>query len=95
MTEQNAERVQQPPATKYLLTVTVRGNSHDEIEGELLAFTRGGYLLDSDYHKRDEFHCIGGRVTARLEHTNPDQTPENYRAELDAWSQARKEADRG
>ena len=82
----------EPPVAKYRLTLTIDGNSHDEIERELLSMTRGGYLLDSDYHERDEFTVYGGRRTARLVHTNPEQTPERYDAELDAWWQARKAA---
>lgn len=80
------------PVPKYKLTLTITGNSHDEIERELLLQTRGGYLLDSDYYKRDEWTVYGGTHTSRMEHTNPEQTPENYHAELDAWFQERKAA---
>lgn len=84
-----------PPVARYRLTVTITGNSHDEIERELAYLTRGGYLLDSGYHKRDEWHSIGGRTTSQMEHLNPEMTPERYDAELDAWYQARRqEADR-
>lgn len=84
----------EPPVAKYRLTLTVTGNSHDEIEGELLGMTRGGYLLDSDYYKRDEFRVVGGRRTSILEHTNPEMTVERYAAELCAWWEARR-AERG
>jgi hypothetical protein len=80
----------QPPVTKYRLTLTIDGNSHDEIERELLSMTRGGYLLDTDGYKRDMFKVVGGRRTAVLEHRNPEMTPERYDAELDAWWKARK-----
>lgn len=90
MTDAQSAEKAQPPVTKYLLTVTVRGNTHEEIVDELLSMTRGGYLLASDYYKRDEFNCTDGRVTARLEHINPDQTAEKYRAELNHWWLARK-----
>lgn len=83
-----------PPVAKYRLTVEIRGNSHEELEGELLGLTRGGYLLASDYHQLDAFESIGGRDTIKLEHTNPDMTPERYREELDAWFQARRAAKR-
>lgn len=86
------QKAPEPPVSKYLLTVTIRGNSHEEIEGELLAMTRGGYLLASDYGKRDAFDSTGGRDHMVLEHTNPDMTPERYRKELDAWWQTRKAA---
>lgn len=79
-----------PPATKYRLTVEISGNSHDEIEQELGYLARGGYLLNSDHHERDEFHVVGGRLTATLRHTNPEQTPEGYKRELDEWFTARK-----
>jgi hypothetical protein len=81
----------EPPVAKYRYTLVVTGNSHDEIEAEILTQTRGGYLLDSDYGTRDEFRVWGGRRTSRLEHTNPDMTPERYEAELDTWWQARHE----
>lgn len=79
-----------PPVAKYRYTLTVTGNTHDEIEREIVVMTRGGYLLDSQYYERDEFTVYGGTSTRRLEHTNPDQTPEGYRRELDEWSARRK-----
>ena len=75
----------EPPVTKYELTVKIRGNTHDEIEDELLTLVHGGYLLDSDYGKRDAWNSTGGRCTSVMVHTNPEQTPEKYRDELDAW----------
>lgn len=80
----------EPPVAKYRLTLTIDGNSHDEIQDELLSMMRGGYLLDSDYERRDAFHVIGARRTSVLECRNPDMTPERYEAELDAWWDARK-----
>jgi hypothetical protein len=74
-----------PPVPKYKLTVTVYGNSHGEVEHELLMLTRGGYRLDSDHGQRDAFSVHGGRSSRVLEHTNPDQTPEAYKAALRAW----------
>jgi hypothetical protein len=81
-----------PPRTKYELTLVIHGNSHEEIERELLGMTRGGYLLDSEYGSRDEFHVTGSRRTSVLKHTNPDMTPERYDADLDTWWQRRKTA---
>lgn len=75
----------EPPTPKYKFTVEIIGNSHDEIEQELHYLVRGGYLLDSDYGRRDTFKVYGGRKTSTLEHTNPDMTPDRYKAELDAW----------
>ena len=82
-----------PPVAKYRYTIEITGNSHDEIERELLVMTRGGYLIDSQNYERDTFHVLGGTSTRRLEHLNPEQTPENYAAELERWFKARK-ADR-
>ena len=79
-----------PPVTKYVLNVKIRGNTHEEIEDELLTLTRGGYLLDSDYHKRDEWDATSGRCSSIMLHANPEQTPEQYAAELEAWHQAWK-----
>ena len=81
-----------PPKTRYKLTLTVYGNTLDEVERELVVQTRGGFLMDSGYYKRDEWTCYGGRITSVMEHQNPEQTPEKYAAELDAWSEARRVA---
>jgi hypothetical protein len=82
----------EPPVAKYRYTLTLTGNSHDEIEHELLVMTRGGYLLDSDHYERDAFSVVGGRKTSVLVCTNPDQTPEAYDAALSEWWEARKAA---
>ena len=84
----------QPPVARYKLTLTITGNTLDEIEDELLIQTRGGFLLDSDSYRRDEWQVVGGRVTSRMEHVNPEMTPERYEAELDKWFAARKAARR-
>ncbi|AMS02806.1 hypothetical protein SEA_YEEZY_61 [Gordonia phage Yeezy] len=81
-----------PPVHKYKHTLTVYGDSHEDIERELGFHLRGGYLLDSDYHQRDEFTVYGGTKTSILEHTNPGQTAENYARELNEWSEKRKAA---
>lgn len=80
----------EPPTPRYRLTLTITGNTLDEIERELVMQTRGGFLMDSDYYKRDSWKVIGGRVTSVMEHTNPDMTPDRYDAELQAWWAARK-----
>lgn len=36
-----------PPVPRYRLTLTITGNTLDEIERELVVQTRGGFLLDS------------------------------------------------
>ncbi len=78
-----------PPVTKYKLTVEIRGNTHAEIMDEIMFLLNGGYLMDSDNYKRDEFHVFGGRLTSRLKHTNPGMTPERYDEDLAAWSDTR------
>ena len=79
-----------PPIARYRLTLTIKGNTLDEIETELIVQTRGGFLLDSDYGKRDSWNSTDGTTTSVMEHLNPDMTPERYSAELDAWWTARK-----
>lgn len=85
----------EPPIAKYRYTLVVAGNSHDEIVDEILMQTRGGYLLDSDHYKRDEFKVYGGNKTTTLEHANPEMTTERYKADLDTWWQNRKEQKKG
>ena len=79
----------EPPIARYRLTLTIKGNTLDEIESELVTQTRGGFLLDSDYGKRDSWNSTDGTTTSVMEHHNPDMTPERYAAELDAWWTAR------
>ncbi|HEY9250566.1 MAG TPA: hypothetical protein VIO38_15610 [Rariglobus sp.] len=80
----------QPPTARYQFTLTVTGNTLDEVMDEILSQTNGGFLLDSDGYKRDSWHVIGGRSTRVMEHVDPDMTPERYDAELGAWFTDRK-----
>lgn len=80
-----------PPETKYRLTVEVRGNTHQEVIDEIAYLLNGGYLMDSDYYKRDEFDVMGGRATRCLEHTNPEMTAERYNKELTEWADNRRD----
>lgn len=82
----------QPPIPRYRLTLTIRGNTLDEIEHELIVQTRGGFLLDSDRYTRDAWDSTDGRVHSVMEHRNPEMTPEQYAAELTAWADARRAA---
>lgn len=75
-----------PPKARYKHTFTVYGNTHDEIEHELRIHANGGYLIDSDYHERDEWIVYKGCGTSCMEHINPSQTSERYEEELKAWS---------
>lgn len=80
----------EPPVAKYKLTLTVYGNSHAEILSELDNQVQGGYLIISEDEQRDQWRVCGDRYMSVMEHTNPDQTPERYEAELDDWFQTRK-----
>lgn len=77
-----------PPVAKYRLTVTITGNTLDEIEDRLVEQTRGGFLLDSDYRKRDAWDSTDGRTRSVMEHRNPVMTPEQYSDDLAAWFHA-------
>jgi hypothetical protein len=79
-----------PPVPRYRLTLTITGNTLDEIERELVVQTRGGFLLDSGYMSRDYWDVVSGRHRSVMEHVNPEMTPERYDAELDAWWAGRK-----
>jgi hypothetical protein len=80
-----------PPKAKFKLTLTIEGNTHDEVQRELESMVRG-YPMDIQFGERDSFHIIGGRSIRELACQNPDMTPERYRAEQDEWWQARKAA---
>lgn len=94
MDNQTSERISEaaaePPVPKYKLTLTITGNSFDEIIKEIERQVRGGMLLYSDYERRDEWHVIGGRTESVMRHTNPDMTPERYDRELAEWFDSRK-----
>jgi len=80
----------QPPTTRYRFELTIDGNTLEEVERELAQLANSGFLLDSDYGRRDEWHMVSGRATRIMHHINPDMTPERYAAELDAWSADRR-----
>ena len=93
MTETNVpvtDEMVEPPKAKYRLTVTITGNTFEEVEEELRYQAHGGFLLDSDHYRRDEWTVYGGTSTRVMECVNPDMTPERYRAELDKWWESRK-----
>lgn len=83
-----------PPVAKYRLELTITGNSHTEIEQELHYFLHGGFIIQSDGYKRDQFTCYSGRATSKLRHANPEMTPERYEAEFHDWIETRKAARR-
>jgi hypothetical protein len=79
-----------PPHTKYHFEFTVDANSHDEISDAIHAlYVNFWQRLDG----RDECDITSSdRTTMRLTHTNPEQTPERYDAELREWAAARRKA---
>ena len=61
----------EPPVAKYKLTLTVYGNSHQEVQEELLSQVQGGYLIISEDEQRDRWRVCGDRYMSVMEHTNP------------------------
>ena len=83
-----------PPVARYRYTLTITGNTLEEVENVLLAQARWGFLRDSDGYRRDQWEAWAGESTRTMEHLNPEMTPERYRDELLAWANARR-AERG
>ena len=48
----------EPPVAKYKLTLTVYGNSHQEVQEELLSQVQGGYLIISEDEQRDRWRLL-------------------------------------
>jgi hypothetical protein len=80
----------EPPVARYLYTFTARGNTIAEIEEELHTLMHGGFLMDSDYGKRDTWNSTSGRNRSVMVQPNPKMTPERYAEELRAWADERK-----
>ena len=80
----------EPPIAKYRYTLTITGNTLEEVERELVDQVNGGFLMNSHYYQRVVWHVVGVLITSRMEHLNPTQTPENYARELGEWWEARK-----
>lgn len=82
----------QPPVPRYKLEVTITGNTLDEIQSELDMMATSGFLMDHQNGARHEWECWGGTTTRKMNHTNPDMTPERYSAELREWFDALRAA---
>ena len=82
----------EPPAARYRLTLTIDGNSFDEIDGELRILANGSTHEDSLFtgQVRHEWDIYSPRVMRHMEHRNPDMTPEKYDDELRAWANSRR-----
>ena len=77
-----------PPTAKYRYTLQVTGNTLDDIEHELqIASNEFAY----DTATRDEFAIQGGTATQTLIVADPDQTPDKYLTDLEAWMQRRRD----
>ena len=86
-----------PPVARYRLTLTIDGNSFDEIDDVLRVLANGSTHEDSLFtgQVRHEWDIYSPRVRRHMEHRNPDMTPEKYDDELIAWAESkRKERNR-
>lgn len=81
-----------PPIPRYRLTLTIEGNSFDEIDDELSLLANGSTDEDSLFtgFRRHEWDIYGPRVHRHMEHRNPDMTPEKYDDELIAWAESKR-----
>lgn len=80
-----------PPTAKYRYTLQISGNTLDDVEHELWIAVND---WSQDTRNRDEFAIQGGTYTRTLIVADPDQTPDKYAADLEAWMNTRKEARR-
>lgn len=76
------------PIPKYQLVVSITGNSRQEISDRIRSLDVN---WDYEYGNRDTIESTDGTTRILMEHTNPEQTPEAYDAELSNWAQARRD----
>ena len=79
-----------PPNPRYRLTLTIEGNTLDEVEDAVNAYARCGFLVDSEGGRRDAWDVARPPCDSLMAVVDPDMTPERYFAELDAWFKERK-----
>ncbi|WP_286697486.1 hypothetical protein [Dermacoccus sp. UBA1591] len=81
-----------PPIPRYRLTLTIDGNTFDEIDDELRSLANASTYMDSLFtgQVRHEWAIYSPRVKRHMEHRNPDMTPEKYDYELKAWADRRR-----
>ena len=79
-----------PPNPRYRLTLTIEGNTLDEVEDEVSAYALSGFLVDSEGGRRDAWDVTRPRCKSLMTVADPDMTPGRYAAELDAWFTERK-----
>lgn len=80
------------PRAKYTLVVEMTANSHEELADMVHGLEVNWWHHYSQYGERDAFDSTDGRTSVLLDHTNPEQTPETYSAELSAWAERRRNA---
>lgn len=74
-----------PPVAKYTATIKISANNHGELLDRVRSLANNWWHHHAEYGKRDAVNSTDGTTNVKLEHTNPEQTPEKYTAELDAW----------
>ena len=81
-----------PPVARSRLTLTIDGNSFDEIDNELRVLANSSTYMDSLFtgQVRHEWTIYSPRVIRHMEHRNPDMTPEKYDDELIAWAESKR-----
>lgn len=80
------------PVSKYEATITIWANSHEELARQVNEMDLNWPFRVRD---RDEVDLVSsGGFAVRLRHTNPEQTPERYEAELKSWMDERRSAKR-
>lgn len=83
-----SDQMSTPPTPRYELTLTIQGNTLDEIHEELRSAEKGFHLdrrSPSNFSARDEWTIRSERYSSVMRQRNPDMTPERYRAEFQAW----------
>ena len=78
-----------PPNRRYRLTLTIEGNTLDEVQDVVNAYARLGFLNDSDCGRRDAWYVTHTRCESLMTVVDPGMTPDRYFAELDAWFKER------
>lgn len=97
MSEETTDTAPKLPIPKHKLTIVIEGNTLDEVADELHSVYNSFWLdarSPANDAERDSFLIVSGRSQRTMVLTNPEQTPENYKDELKAWSDARKAARR-
>lgn len=75
------------PIPKYTLAVLIHANSLEDVRREVAQLETD---LVVDYAGRDHIDSNSGRLSFRLDMTNPSQTQERYDEQLLGWSDARR-----